>query len=332
VALLDRSLREGRLRHAYLFAGPPHVGKGTLALSLAQAVNCDQPDPPCGDCRSCRRIARGLHPDIVTLGLLAEEKSESGRLRKNIGIAQVQELHAELALQPYEGRFRVVIVDGAERLSPEASNALLKTLEEPPERAILVLITSEPDRLLPTIRSRCQRLDLRLVPHAEVAAEVARRGATPAEAALLARLAGGQIGWALEVLADRERLAIRTERLDALVAILHDGTIARLERAGKLADRFAASREEVYETLDLWQSWLRDVLVGAIGGPAELVVNVDRRTELEAAGRAIPADAARAAIEALRRCRRQLEANVNARLALEAALLDLPRLASPVAP
>ncbi|MCS6802263.1 MAG: DNA polymerase III subunit delta' [Chloroflexota bacterium] len=331
VALLDRSLREGRLHHAYLLAGPPRVGKGTLALALAQAVNCAQAPPPCGECRSCRRVARGLHPDVVTLGLLADEKSESGRLRKNIGIAQVQELHAELALQPYEGRARVVIVDGAERLSTEASNALLKTLEEPPANAILILLANEPDRLLPTIRSRCQRLDLRLVPEAEIAAELARRGAEPAQAALLARLARGKIGWAIEALASADLLDARAERLDALLAALEEGTVERLERAGKLAARFSASREEVYETLDLWQSWLRDALVVASGGAADLLVNPDRQAEIEAAARACAPAALRTAIEALRRCRQQLEANVNARLALEAALLELPRLAGSVA-
>ncbi|GIW07400.1 MAG: DNA polymerase III subunit delta' [Dehalococcoidia bacterium] len=329
VALLERSIREGRLRHAYLFTGPPQVGKGTLARALAQAVNCEQADPPCGECRSCRRIARGLHPDVVTLRLLADEKSESGRLRKNIGIAQVQDLHAELALQPYEGRSRVVIVDGTERLSSEASNALLKTLEEPPEKALLILVTSEPDRLLPTIRSRCQRLDLRLVPEAEIAAELERRGADPAQSALLARLAAGQIGWAIEALGDPDRLAVRSDRLDALRAALDERTIARLDRAGKLAARFAASREDVYATLALWQGWLRDVLVVASGGQFDLLLNPDRQAEIESAARAISPAATRAAIEALRRCREQLEANVNARLALEAALLDLPRLGSP---
>lgn len=325
VALLERSLREGRLRHAYLITGPPRVGKGTLALALAQAVNCLEPAPPCGECRSCRRIARSLHPDVVTLGLLADEKSESGRLRKNIGIAQVQDLNAELALQPYEGRARVVIVDGAERLSTEASNALLKTLEEPPGNAILILVTSEPDRLLPTIRSRCQRLDLRLVAEAEIVADLERRGAEPEQAALLARLARGQIGWAIEALADPEALAVRAERLDALRAALEEGTVARLERAGKLATRFSASREEIYETLALWQGWLRDALVVASGGPADLLANPDRRDEIETAARALSAHAIRVAIEAISRCRVQLEANVNARLALEAALLDLPQ-------
>ncbi|MFN8533327.1 MAG: DNA polymerase III subunit delta' [Dehalococcoidia bacterium] len=329
VSLLERSLAGDRARHAYLFTGPPQVGKGTLAIAFAQALNCDRPDRPCGECRSCQRIARGLHPDVTVLGLLADEKSEAGRLRKNIGIAQVQELPAELALQPYEGRMRVVIVDGAERLSTEASNALLKTLEEPPERAVLLLLTSAPDRLLPTIRSRCQRVDLRLVAEAEINAELAHRGANETEAAALARLAGGRIGWAIERLGDPALLATRSERLDALVAALGEGTVPRLDRAGKLAARFGASREEVQETLGLWEGWLRDVLIIAAGEgrTGDLLRNIDRHEEIETAARRIPAAEARKAIEALRQCRRQLEANVNPRLALEAALLDLPALA-----
>jgi DNA polymerase-3 subunit delta' len=325
VAFLQRAVAHGRLHHAYLLSGPPQVGKRTLALAFAQALNCEWVEPPCQQCRSCQRIARGFHPDVVVLGLQTDERSEQGRLRKNIGIGQVQELAAALALQPYEGRWRCVIIDGAERLSVEAANALLKTLEEPPPQVLLIVLTVDPEQLLPTIRSRCQRLDLCLVAEAVIAAELHRQGAPEETARHLARLANGRPGWALAAFRDPDQLTTRSEQLTLLVEALRGDTLQRLDQAAKLATRFAASREEVYATLDLWQGWLRDVLVLAAGG-ADLLWNQDWAATLHTVAATVAPAQARAGIEALRRCRRQLEANVNARLALEAALLDLPTL------
>jgi DNA polymerase-3 subunit delta' len=131
IALLERSLDKECLSHAYLFVGPPHIGKMTLAQNLAQAVNCEAKERPCTQCVSCRRIAAGKHADIQVVGLTSEGKTE-------ISIEQVREIRSAISLPPYEGRYKVFIIDGAEHLSAEASNCLLKTLEEPPPRALLI--------------------------------------------------------------------------------------------------------------------------------------------------------------------------------------------------
>jgi len=151
LALLDRSLKENNVAHAYLFVGPRHIGKKTLALNLAQALNCDADKPPCGQCHSCRRILEQKHADVTCIGL--DSKTE-------IGIDDIRKLQRLANLPPYEGKRKVFIIDDAEYLSTEAANSLLKILEEPPPKVVWVLLTAEEPRLLPTIVSRCQRLEL----------------------------------------------------------------------------------------------------------------------------------------------------------------------------
>ena len=159
IGLLRQSLGSGRLSHAYLFVGPAHVGKFTLALNLAQAVNCDGGDPPCQECVPCRRIAAAKHADIHIVDLLSVEKKE-------IGIRQVADMQTAAHLPPFEGRHKVFIFDRAELLSHEAANSLLKTLEEPPPNVLIILLTARESALLPTIASRCQRVELRPLPTA----------------------------------------------------------------------------------------------------------------------------------------------------------------------
>ena len=154
---LEAELREGRTAHAYLLAGPPHVGKMTLAINLAQALNClEDRGEPCGDCVHCTRIASGQHADVRIVGV---RRSGDGPARTVIGIGDVKDALRQVNLNPYEGRRTVVIFDEAETMSEEAANALLKTLEEPPPQTLLILLTSQEDRLLPTIKSRCSRIE-----------------------------------------------------------------------------------------------------------------------------------------------------------------------------
>ena len=130
VNILGRALGEGRTAHAYLVTGPEHVGKMTLALDLARAVNCSGAERPCDACAQCRRVDRGLHADVRVVGV--EPGPSGGRQRVAIGIDQVREVQREASLKPYEGSSRVFIFDRAERLTEEAANSLLKILEEPP--------------------------------------------------------------------------------------------------------------------------------------------------------------------------------------------------------
>ena len=161
VAALQRGLDSDRVSHSILIAGPPQVGKTTLALDIARAVNCESDDRPCSECGQCGRITSGLHPDVRIVGL---EKARSGRLRTLISIEQVRDVQRETSLLPFEGRYRVIVFESAELFSAEAANSLLKTLEEPPERVMIILLATDARALLPTIVSRCRLVQLKPVP------------------------------------------------------------------------------------------------------------------------------------------------------------------------
>lgn len=317
VSLLQRSLAVGRLAHAYLLAGPPHVGKGTLALDVARALLCEGDSPPCGTCTACQRIDRRVHPDVLWVGLLADEKT--GRPRTEMGIDQMREVTALAALPPFQGSHRVFIVDGAERLSQEAANALLKTLEEPPPQMVFFLLSSAEGALLPTITSRCQRLELRPLPEAEVVRFLEARGLGTEEARLRARLSGGCPGRGL----DTEFFQRREQALAQAEGLLTQGTGQRLALAVELAAHYEKERD--LEFLDLWLGWWRDLLL-VRAGCAGAVANADHSPRLEQASRALSLAQIRAAISGLRSTGEGLRRHANPRLALEVLVLGLPRL------
>jgi DNA polymerase-3 subunit delta' len=222
--------------HALLLAGPPNVGKTTLATDLAAGLLCLDSDParrPCWSCIACRKIERGVHPDVRRL----VPDGPGGQIR----IAAARALGAELALLPAEGRRRIAIVSSAERVNEDAQNALLKTLEEPPADVVIALCASDEEPILPTVRSRCVRLYLApLGPRELTALLVEREAADPARAARIARLAAGRPGVAFVLAAqpDLERTlgrvarrlldltgADRRTRLGAARELLADGTI-----------------------------------------------------------------------------------------------------------
>jgi DNA polymerase-3 subunit delta' len=307
---LKPTLQTGRVPHALLLAGPSQVGKRTMALAYAQALNCLGDAPPCGTCLACRKIAHGNHPDVR----LFDETEAS------IKIEQIRALQRELALSPVEGRWRVAILTDFERATLEAKNALLKTLEEPAPKVVLILTTTDLDLLLPTIVSRCQVLSLRPLSYGQVRnALIERWGGEEAQAELLARLSGGRLGWAVGALTEPRTLAARAKRLDELQALLRQGTVERFRYAEQLSTDQAATRD----ALTLWLTWWRDVWLAA-SGCREGLSNADRLAEIRQAASRYGQRGAQGAMLALRDALRQLERNVNYRLALELLMLSLP--------
>ena len=312
VELLRRTLVSGRVAHAYLFSGPPQIGKTALALALAQALNCTQPTPPCGHCVSCQKIANRTHPDVRLI--VGEGAGES------IKIDQVRALQRRAVLSPYEGRYRVFILRRMDLASTEAANSLLKTLEEPPGHVVLCLTAVHAEALPATVVSRCQRLDLRPAAR-QVVADALTEGGLPApRAQLLARLSAGRVGWALGASQDDGILRQRQQALDQLVGLLSADRVERLDFAWKASRDPGHSRR----LIELWTSWWRDLLL--LCGDREChLVNIDRNDELGSAAGQTTLSRAWAALSALQAASAQLEANVNARLALEGLLLKLPR-------
>jgi DNA polymerase-3 subunit delta' len=316
---LKRSLEHGRVRHAYLITGPAGIGKTTLARAFAQAVNClDEDNRPCGACRACTLIAHDGYADVNVL------QADGNTLK----IEQVRDMQHTLSLRPVEARYRVVILRRFHEASGPAMDALLKTLEEPPPYVILLLTADTADNLLPTIRSRCQPINLRPLPATVIRQALETRWQVePGQAALLAQLCGGRLGWAVRAAADESLLAQRAALLDLLEKAMGASRVGRFA----LAESLSKDREALPVALDLWQSYWRDVLLLA-HSTVTPVTNRDRRHALEQIAGTIKVGDVQRTLAAIQRTSRYVAQNVNARLAVEVLMLDLPRLQLVAAP
>lgn len=329
IDILQRSIAGGRAAHAYLLSGPAGIGKSRLALRLAQALNCDAGGPaPCLVCRTCKRIERGNHPDVRLAGMASQTanlKPEEAARQKDLKIDTVRDWLADIHLRPYEARRRVFILHDAERLTEAASNAMLKTLEEPPPYATLILVAHTSGELLPTIVSRCQPLKLRPLARTVVADALRERlNLTEADAALLAAWSGGRIGWAIHMVENPDELEARQNQLDDLLAMQAQPRTSGFRWAEERAKEYRAGEQAaVFEALALWQSWWRDVLMVAAGCPDQ-VVHIDRRDDVGQAARRYRLAEIQGFVARLNDTVRQLRENVNPQLALENALLHLP--------
>lgn len=310
--MLQEHIARGQARHAYLLSGPAGVGRRTLALRFAQALNCSQPPQPggfCGQCRSCIQIEKMQHPD---LSLVQAEKRGGALL-----IDQVRELQHTLALAPYEARYRIALILRFEDATLSAQNALLKTLEEAPERAVLLLTASDAESLLPTIVSRCEELRLRPMPLDKLAETLATSWHIPSEQARqLAHLSGGRLGLAIRYHQEPELLE---NRLELAADVFHLLSCSRRERFAYAEQNFK-EREHARWTLEVWSSVWRDVMLIA-GGAKTPPVNLSLTAEIAVLSKRVGFERASAATLELEEGLAKLNTNVNPRLLAENILL-----------
>jgi len=326
VALLERSLAGGQLAHAYLFSGPPHVGKMTLALWLARVLQCSAAQPPCDECDSCRKVNEGKHADVRVISLLGgEDGGESTRTRTAITVEQIEQIQHEASLPPLEGRYRIFIVEGAEQLSGGAANRLLKTLEEPEPGVIFLLLTDRESGLPATVTSRCQRVELMPVLPEPLEKWLLghRQEISPETARLVSRLAKGCPGWAMRALLDEGILKEYAGEVTRIVDTIKADYEGRLAYASEMATRFGHDRESVYDRLCIWLDLWRDMLLIKAGCP-EAIANLETEAELTQLAASFSLSQLRAGLAGIEDVRSQLRRNINPRLALDVFLLDLP--------
>ena len=340
---LRAAVRADRVAQAYLFHGPPGVGKTRAALGLAQALNCVAADGPCGSCRPCRKVAGLIHPDVRLLfPSTREEDSQPEDLAKrladygadrydrldyarnaSIGIDRIRELKAEAAKSLAEGRRRVYILCGANRMLEEAAQSALKLIEEPPPDTHLILVAEEPAALLPTIVSRCQQVRFRALPRRTIEEILISEGKLEGNAArLIASLSNGSLGRALDL--KDERSIVRTR--DAVVELMQvrpDAAQIResVRQEGARWDPSSARRH-----VELLLMWCHDLLAIKYGLGEDCLSNPDRKGDIEKQARELDVGRIREWIDALEEMVEAIERNVNPSLALHEALL---RFSSP---
>lgn len=314
VAMIKSAVLHKHLAHAYLFSGPEGVGKRMAALALAQFINCRQIDSQtmesCGACPSCLKNINADHPDLIRV-------EPSGN---SIKIEQIRQLNAKVALRAYEGAYKVIIIDNAHLMTAEAANSLLKTLEEPAENTVFILVTANVQQLPVTILSRCQQIVFQPLAINAVS-EVLQRQYPQYDSRirLAASLAGGSVKRAQELLTNETLLSQRNQ-LYQLLAHLTEQSVGDILF---WCEQFDKDRPAVKNLLELAQMWYRDLLLLAAGGDQSLLVNHDH---LALMGRTPYAIAVLSPIiQNLQRAIEQLETNAAPRLVLEIALIKIKR-------
>lgn len=313
--------------HAYIFSGSPASGRRRAALEFARALSCANPGQaglPCGACSVCKRIDRGVFPDVTVFDLASQAVRDKDKSRNlTLNIATVREVGAAVAYRPAEGRWRVVIVDDAETMQETAQEAFLKTLEEPPAYAVIILLATDTDGLLPTILSRCRVVRFGLSPRSDIERALRSAGAGSDLASRVATAAQGSMGWSFDAANDPPLMEQREARQREAIALVAAGGYDRMVQAVLIADEFSKDREGVYNRLQMAQAVWRSALHAHLDVGSSSAVGT-MELDRGVVSRMSPGDLVRA-IRSVDTCIANLEANVRPRLALESMVIAWPR-------
>lgn len=323
IDILRRTLAAQQVRHAYLLAGPPRIGKSLLAQRFAQTLLClGSPDAqvapmnPCNVCLSCRKVLHGNHPDVHII-----EKAPD---KQFILIEQIRALQSSSARKTLEGRRNVFIILNAHEMNPQAANCLLKTLEEPEQDVVLLLTVPDTSLLLPTILSRVQLIPMQLLTTPQIqCALIEHWDVNPQEAELIAALAAGRMGWAVQAVEDEEMLEERKAQMEQLAKLPMMSKVQRFE----FVQHLNGDANKVRDVLELWLLWWRDMAL-AVNGCLDLTVNVDMRDLLRMQAKKLDSSQVVRMIRAILQTMEALDQNVNARVAFEVLMLDTPALSA----
>jgi DNA polymerase III subunit delta' len=319
-------MSRGQVAHAYLFAGPRSSGKTTTALAFASALNCASPTPDgdaCGLCMSCVRIEAGGDADVQMI-------SPDGDQTK---MEQMQAMIKNLNFAPLSGKHRVFIIEQADTLNTHSENCILKVLEEPPSYAVLILLSSNPNSLLPTIRSRCRTVRFRRAKQEEVEEAVRGRFDLPAEEAhTIAACSQGLIGRAYRMAAGPDLLDERRIVLQSIREFVHQPPVTAIRTAEGLVTLAKPKKNDhdertrvrrLTEMLEHILTWYADLLSMRVRNDESLITNVDYIDDLRAQARIYSAERLAQALRTIMDTRRYLEGNITPQLALECMFFDL---------
>ncbi|HSB10973.1 MAG TPA: DNA polymerase III subunit delta' [Blastocatellia bacterium] len=310
--LLQRAVAERRIGQSLLMTGPRGVGKYQFAIALAQALNCERPSngDACGKCIPCRKIAGGEHADVQTF-------TNEGTFIK---VDKMRDMSRDAQYKPYEGRHRVCIIDEADRMNLPSANSILKTLEEPPESTLIVLVTANPYRLPDTIRSRCQILNFAGLTAREIEEHLSTKANRPAEEArLLARLARGSIGHALEINLDAYRQS-RDRMLELIETLALSREVNKLLSASEYLGR-KLEKDEFEHHLDAMMVLLSDLLYLKLSAGAEALTNADIIERLEIVAGKLTIEQITDWVDQIEEIFKAMPRNINRQLAMDAMLM-----------
>jgi len=312
IGMLQKAMAQQRVGHSYVFSGLDAIGKKTLALAFAQALNCEnaaERNDACGNCSSCRKIMHGNHPDIHILETQAQF----------IRIDAIRGIQDQMTFKPLEGRRRIFVIDDADKMREEAANALLKTLEEPSADNIIILVTARPYWLPQTILSRCRHVRFNPLTAETVARFLTeKKQMDPSRALLLASLSGGSIGQALEL--DSEDMIAFRAQLSRLLAAAGQGDPMGLLL---LASFLGQDKKEIKQGLKILNTYFRDALVYKETANAKMIINADDLPSIAAMAGRLQGGQILQNIALVEKSNETIEMNVNKSLTLEAMAFKL---------
>lgn len=310
VERLKNALRSGRIANAYIFSGPPDVGKEFVAINFAKALNClSNGEDSCDKCISCRKIDDGNHADVMVI------RPESTRLK----IDQIRSLQRQGSYRAMEGNYKVYIIAESEKMTVEAANSVLKTLEEPPGVMVLILLTSIYSALLPTIRSRCQAIRFSPVPLVLIREELLKRFNLPeSKAKWVAISSQGKVGRALKLAKEVEK---GTDSVDNELSVSFPKLFQNNSEPLLHIFKKAESLSKTQNSFDTLLSWYRDLLLIKYGCPQNLLIHSDRTDELEKVAKSYSDIQIEKIIRTILTMRDLIQRNINPILALEVMML-----------
>jgi len=311
VEILQDEIRNKRLSHAYLFSGKSGIGKSKLAFEFSKAIFCENSAlDSCGECISCKKMDHHNHPDFKKIEILEDKNA--------ISIDQIRELKKEIAYKPYEADRKIYIIEEAEEMTKEAANSLLKTLEEPPSFATIILLAEDTGKMLPTIISRCQQIKLKTASRAKIKELLIKRGTAAEKAELLSMTAEGSPGKAIKAAEMDNYFENRALLYDFLADIFSKNTMEIF----KISKKTASFLNSGFPCFNLLSDWYRDIMMFK-QDYLEAVKNKDYMDKIKSSAAEMSLDLIMEKLELIDRSERYIKRNVRTKLSLEVLFFKL---------